>query len=180
MAVTALALATSLSSCSVLTSLDGSTESAQQAPDAPGAATLDDALAGLGGTENLSEHGAEHILSGDINREGKAVGYHSVALGPLAAGQIVPGTAGAVDGDGLYEAQVTVSGTAKSGNGGYSTFFPDAWSAQQVVDAINEAYASRVDTGDGGFDGVTSGGITVHMYVDDLGLVTTAYPVMED
>lgn len=186
-AVTAMLLALSLSSCSVLTSLDaspgvspGSPVQAPADPAAPPAATLDEALAALANTEDFTDHGTEHILSGEINRKGAAVGYHSTALGDLAAGQVLPGTASATDGHGLYEAQVAVSGTDKTSNDGYSTFFPDTWTAQQVIDAITEAYDSRVPTGDGGYDGVTSGGITVHMYLDGSDRITTAYPVMED
>ncbi|SDD63834.1 EndoU nuclease [Sanguibacter gelidistatuariae] len=182
-AVAALVLALSLSSCSVLTSLDASPGVSPSSPvEAPAnlAATLDEALDALASTETFTAHGTEHVLSGEINRKGAAVGYHSTALGDLAAGQILPGTASAADGHGLYEAQVSVSGTNKTSNDGYSTFFPASWTAQQVVDAINEAYGSRVSSGDGGYDGVTSGGITVHMYLDDSDLITTAYPVMEN
>lgn len=185
-AAAALILALTLSACSFVSSLGDQGAAAPQAADSAAgsgalpATPLHDALALLTGTELFSDHGAEHVLSGEINGKGQAVGFHSLALGELAAGRIVPGTASGTDAHGLYEAQVTVSGTGKAGNDGYSTFFPDAWTAQQVVDAIGEAYASRVSSGDGGLDGVTSGGITVHMYVDDEGLVTTAYPVMED
>lgn len=189
-AVAALVLALSLSSCSVLTSLDASpgvspgspvqAPADPAAPEAPPAASLEEALAALANTEDFTDDGTEHVLSGEINRKGKAVGYHSTALGDLAAGQVLPGTASATDGHGLYEAQVAVSGTDKTSNDGYSTFFPDSWTAQQVVDAINEAYDSRVPTGDGGYDGVTSGGITVHLYLDGSDRITTAYPVMED
>ncbi|PFG34247.1 EndoU domain-containing protein [Sanguibacter antarcticus] len=171
-AAAALVLALGLSSCSFLTSFDDLSSE-------PAAGTLEAALDDLVSTESFADDGTEHILSGEINSRGQAVGYHSTALGDLASGEVVPGTQSAQDGHGLYKAQVVVDGTGKTSNDGYSTFFPDAWTAQQVVDAINEAYASRVSSGDGGYDGVTSGGISVHMYLDDFGLVVTAYPVME-
>ncbi|MGX7417390.1 EndoU domain-containing protein [Carnobacterium gallinarum] len=43
----------------------------------------------------------------------------------------------------LYEAQVEVNGIPKKSNGGKSTFFPDEWSSQKVVDSINEAYVCK-------------------------------------
>lgn len=190
-AILTLALALTVSACSTLTSwrddVDGSSAVTSAAPTGsvvgtppPLAASLNEALGALTGTEHFTTSGVEHVLSGEINRRGAAVGYHSTALGDLAAGEVVPGTASALDSLGLYEAQVVVDGTAKSGNSGYSTFYPESWTAQEVIDAINEAYASRVTSFDDGYDGVTSGGITIHMYLDDADRIRTAYPVMED
>ena len=61
------------------------------------------------------------------------------------SGSIIEGTKGPTLNDaGVYEAKVEVNGIPKKGNEGYSTFFPDRMSPQEIVDTINEAYETRV------------------------------------
>lgn len=57
---------------------------------------------------------------------------------------IVNGTEVLINDLGVYKAQVEVNGIPKSGNGGYSTFFPKEMSPQDVIDSINEAYNNKV------------------------------------
>ena len=57
---------------------------------------------------------------------------------------IVNGTEVSINDLGVYKAQVEVNGIPKSGNGGYSTFFPKEMSPQDVIDSINEAYNNKV------------------------------------
>ena len=72
---------------------------------------------------------------------------------------------------GVYKAKVInpISGTVKGGNQGYSTFFPDNWTAQQKVDAMNEAYNNRKPVANtrNTYEGITKEGIIMEMYIDE-------------
>src|SRR5699024_5328458 len=94
--------------------------------------------------EDLSETGhfrqgaLEHIFVGELNRHGDAVGFHYDGF-PGHKGHIITGTKTNPDEHGIYVAKVKVDDVPKSSNSGKSSFFPDELSAQDVVDAINEA-----------------------------------------
>lgn len=65
---------------------------------------------------------------------------------------------------------------------GSSTFFPEHWTPQQVVDAINEAYANKIlQPGSVNvYIGKSSGGMKIKMRLSADGKITTAFPMMED
>src|SRR5690625_3845570 len=84
----------------------------------------------------------EHILEGELNRKGQAVGFHYDQL-PTKKGEIIDGTKTNPNDYGVYEAKITVEGVEKTSNRGISSFFPDTWDTQDVVDAINEAYEMK-------------------------------------
>ena len=92
----------------------------------------------LKNTDNFMDSTIEHIFEGNVRR-GKAGGYHYECIKDTA-GNIVNGTEVLINDLGVYKAQVEVNGIPKSGNGGYSTFFPKEKSPQDVSDSINEAY----------------------------------------
>ena len=128
--------------------------------------------------EHFRDSTIEHLFLGTINDSGKATGYHYnwIADSP---GEIIPGTETEPDSFGVYTAKVRVNGINKSGNKGYSTFFPDHMSPQDVIDAINEAYDNKVEIGDGLYAGLTDDGMEIDMVVSKKGIITTAYPVKE-
>ncbi|MCQ2266051.1 MAG: EndoU domain-containing protein [Bacteroidales bacterium] len=85
--------------------------------------------------------------------------------------------------NGVYEGQVSVNGIPKTGNGGMSTFFPEEMTPQQVVDTINEAYSNKTLVNpapapgmNSTYQGTTSGGIDVTMYIKDAGKIVSAFP----
>lgn len=130
----------------------------------------------LKNTDNFLESAIEHIFEGQINASGNATGYHYDKIED-SAGKIVPGTKTTPNALGVYEAKVEVSGVAKSSNGGYSTFFPDAMSPQQVVDAINEAYADRQWIRSNIYIGTSKGNMDIEMYLTDDNKIISAFPV---
>lgn len=83
-------------------------------------------ISSLQGTENYQPRALKHILEGEINWQGEAVGYHTEIL-ENTAGKIIPGTERRINGYGAYKARVEVTGIPKGANGGYSTFFPKDW-----------------------------------------------------
>lgn len=50
---------------------------------------------------------------------------------------------------------------------------------KNVVDAINEAYNERVHIAGNTYEGLTSKGIVIHMYLDDQDKIITAFPIYE-
>ncbi|MCP1225875.1 EndoU domain-containing protein [Sebaldella sp. S0638] len=62
-----------------------------------------------------------------------------------------------------------MTGTVKGGNKGYSTFFPDNWTAQQKVDDMNEAYNNRKPVANtrNTYEVTTKEGIIMEMYIDE-------------
>ena len=141
-----------------------------------------DDLAKLQHTENFTEKSLIHIFEGDINRKGRAGGYHYDMV-EGTSGSIIEGTKGPVLNDaGIYEAKVEVNGTLKKANGGKSTFFPDSMSPQEVVDSINEAYSNKIyqEGSRGVYIGNSKEGIKIKMFLTDDGKIITAYPTVSE
>lgn len=126
-------------------------------------------------TDNFRPEALEHILKGEINRNGQAVGYHYEGL-PDAEGEVIKGSESPTNENGVYEAKVKVNDTEKESNQGKSTFFPEGWDTQDVVDAINEAYDHRTHTNGNTYEGLTEEGIVVRMYLDDDQKIISAFP----
>ena len=139
--------------------------------------TMDD-LANLKHTENFTEKSKLHIFEGDSNRRGQAGGYHYDMV-EGTSGNIIEGTKGpALNDAGVYEAKVEVNGTLKKANGGYSIFFPDHMSPQEVVDAINEAYSNKVLAHGNKYIGKSSNGLKIGMYIRESdGKIISAFPM---
>ena len=137
-----------------------------------------DDLAKLQYTENFTEKSLIHIFEGDINRKGRAGGYHYDMV-EGTSGSIIEGTKSpALNDAGVYEAKVKVKETLKKANGGKSTFFPDHMSPQEVVDSINEAYETRVfDTNSiNKYEGISKNGMKITMYLDSEKKIISAFP----
>lgn len=127
-------------------------------------------------TDYFRPNALEHILEGELNRKGQAVGFHYDRL-PTKKGEIISGTKTDLDEHGIYEAKVIVEDVEKTSNRGKSTFFPDEWDTQDVVDAINEAYDSKTFISGNTYEGLTSEGIVIRMYLDDQEKIISAFPV---
>src|SRR5690625_4572938 len=93
------------------------------------------AISDLENTEHFRNGALEHILEGELNGRGQAVGFHYDGL-PTKKGQIISGTETEPNEQGVYEAKVEVSDVAKTSNGGKSSFCQDEWTAQEDDDAI--------------------------------------------
>lgn len=127
-------------------------------------------------TDAFRKGALEHILEGELNGKGQAVGFHYDGL-PTKKGEIIEGTKSSKNDQGVYEAKVKVSDVEKTSNNGKSTFFPDDWSAQEVVDAINEAYENSAFISGNTYEGLTEDGVTVRMYLDNNEKIISAFPV---
>lgn len=134
------------------------------------------ALSDLTNTEIFRPGALEHILEGELNRNGDAVGFHYEGL-PTAKGAVVEGTRTNPNKYGVYEAEVEVEGVKKRGNRGISSFFPLDWTAQEVVDAINEAYDTKQFITGNTYEGLSADGVIIHMYLDKDDQIISAFPL---
>ncbi|HLQ73582.1 MAG TPA: EndoU domain-containing protein [Bacillota bacterium] len=134
--------------------------------------------------EDLKETGTfrdgalEHILEGEINGKGQATGFHYDQL-PTKKGEIIEGTETSPNEYGVYEAQVKVGDVEKTSNRGFSSFFPDEWNTQRVVDAINEAYDTKAHLTGNTYEGISDDGVSIQMYLDNNDKIISAFPVYE-
>ncbi len=120
----------------------------------------------------------EHIFDGTINKKGNATGYHYTMVLD-SKGKIIEGTRSEEDENGVFTGKVEVDGVKKNG---FSSFYPEAWTPQQVVDAINAAYDEAVENPDNPKNSLWIGhygDIEIDMYLDSNKKITTAYPVYQ-
>lgn len=135
-------------------------------------------IARLNNTDYFAKGTLEHIFDGTINKKGNATGYHYTMVSD-SKGEIIEGTRSSSDKNGVFTAKVKVSGKKKNG---FSSFYPESWTPQQVVDAINTAYEEAVSdplNSSGSLWIGHSGNIEIDMYLDSSRKITTAYPVYE-
>ena len=132
----------------------------------------------LKNTEHFAKKTLEHIFDGTINSKGNATGYHYSRVTD-SKGEIIAGTESARDSRGVFTAKVKVSGVKKNG---FSSFYPEDWSPQQVVDAINEAYDDAMGDKSNPHGSIWigySGDLEINMYLDGNKRITTAFPIYE-
>lgn len=131
-------------------------------------------LSSLGNTEHFTEGALKHIFEGEINDYGKAVGYHYERI-ENTGGRVIPGTKTSPNQYGVYKANVSVNGIVKTTR---STFFPQEWTPQQVVNSVNEAYANRsfVAGSFNKFSGKASNGMSISMFLNKNGKIVSAFP----
>jgi hypothetical protein len=120
-----------------------------------------------------------HIEFGEINRRGEAVGYHHRPDGVDPPGARVVRVVQPPDSNGVYQARMTlrdpVSGTwvpKKSP----STFYPDAMTPDEVVDAILVASHASEGRQDGQFVGPSGRGFAIEGWYQG-GRINAAYPL---
>ena len=137
--------------------------------------TLED-IAVLNNTGNFAHGALAHIFDGTINKKGKATGYHYSMVAD-SKGKIVAGTRKNPDSRGVFTAKVEVDGVRKDG---FSSFYPETWSPQQVVDAINAAYADALADPSNPHGSLWMGHVgdlEINMYLTDDKKIITAFPI---
>lgn len=146
-------------------------------PAAPVYTTED--LKSLKHTEHFLDSTLTHLFLGTVQKK-KATGYHYDGIVD-SPGSIVPGTKSKPDSHGVYLGQVIVKGVKKKANNGYSSFFPDSYSPQDVIDAINDVYDHCELIGDDLYTGLTEDGMEIALVIRSKdGKIITAYPLMEE
>lgn len=165
------------SSYDITSSVQSSQSSAQSSKSDKQTYTMAD-IKKLKNTEHFAKNTLEHIFDGTINSKGKATGYH-YSMVTDSKGKIIDGTRSKTDEHGVFTGKVEVSGVKKNG---FSSFYPESWTPQQVVDAINAAYDDALknpDNPQGELWIGYSGNLEIDMYMNKSKQITTAYPVYE-
>ena len=122
---------------------------------------------------NADNAAVEHIFEGQINPRRQAVGYHYNMI-KGTKGRIVLGTKRLFP-KGSYTAKVKVSGILKSGNNGFSSFFPDSMSPSEVWSAINEAFLNKAHLHGNVWQGQSKSGMDIILYLKN-GKFFDAFP----
>ncbi|MEZ4658333.1 MAG: EndoU domain-containing protein [Caldilineaceae bacterium] len=125
-----------------------------------------------------------HIFEGEINKIGRAVGFH-FAGGTWYVGKArIDAITAVADANGVFRAKVSVfdhstgNWVAKRAE---STFFPNAWNEQQVVDEILSSFingqVSILGKPRNYWEGISSSGIRIGGYLNFFGDINTAFPI---
>ena len=147
----------------------------QPEPDTGPVYYSSDVLDKLKNTDVFNKSAIEHIFMGTVNSNGKGSGYHYDMIKD-STGKIVERKRYKTDKNGCYTAYVEVDGHEKEH---YSTFYPDEWTPQQVVDAIVAARRDALDNNRHKNDTYIGyyNGIEIDMYLDSKNRVVSAYPI---
>lgn len=132
----------------------------------------------LKNTDRFAKKTLEHIFDGTINGKGKATGYHYTMVTD-SKGKVIDGTRSKVDENGVFTGKVEVDGVRKNG---FSSFFPESWSPQQIVDAINTAYDDALDDPSNPKGSLwigCCGDLEIDMYLNSDRKITSAFPIYE-
>jgi len=113
-----------------------------------------------------------HIFAGEINRRGKAVGFHSRPGGVDPEGSGVARVVDPPNRLGVYTAVVWIG---RRGRTKFSSFYPDRLTRPQVIAAILAAFRHGQRRGER-FRGPSGQGFTVEGYFQN-GRIHTAYPI---
>ena len=120
-----------------------------------------------------------HIETGEINRHGEAVGYHHRPNGVDPPEARVLRIVQPPDANGVYRARVAIRNPASGewiDKRAASTFFPDAMSDNQVIEAVLAAFHDGPVRGDGRFLGNSGHGFTIEGWYQS-GRIVAAYPL---
>lgn len=136
--------------------------------------SLDD-LNNLNNLNNFLPSAKKHIFLGTINKEGKAEGFHYANI-KNSSSHIILDTKTKNNKFGVFMAKAIIDGKAKSDDEGYSTFFPDSYSPQKVINAINEAYKNRKHLFGNVYEGTSSSGMKIELYLSTDNKIISAFP----
>lgn len=120
-----------------------------------------------------------HIDYGEINRRGEAVGYHHRQNGVDPPEARVMRIVQPPDASGIYRARVALRNPMTGAwidKKAPSTFFPDAMSDDEVVEAILAAFQDGSRRGDGEFIGASGRGFAIEGWYQN-GRINAAYPL---
>lgn len=131
-------------------------------------------LSNLSNIECFTTEFIKHLFEGGMNDRGKAVGCHCEGV-RNPENRVILGTEILPDKHGVYKGFVFVNGVTKRV---VSSFYPQKWAPQQVINAINEAYKNKVNVFRNRYIGDFQG-IQIEMYLNPEGKIKSAYPIKD-
>ncbi|WP_293951224.1 EndoU domain-containing protein [Sneathiella sp.] len=119
-----------------------------------------------------------HIFEGEINRSGKPVGFHVAPKEPMGAKSRIRKVMSGPNRAGVYTAMVEIYDPGeRRWKEKFSSFFPDDFSRQQVIDSILFALANNMLPKGARWRGPSGHGFLIEGYRYSSGDVNTAYPL---
>ena len=119
-----------------------------------------------------------HVFDGEVNRSSEPVGFHARPGGEDPPGARVARVRDGPNGLGVYTAEVEVWDVGDGRwESKFSSFFPDALSRDEVIEAILHAYRESPNPRAQPFDGPSGLGFRVQGYTSGRGGINTAFPV---
>lgn len=135
----------------------------------------------------------DHVFKGEVEITGtnsagdpiyKVSGIHSNDAFIDGTVRVKPGTQIEDLGDGFYKAKVEKQiegfvndqGTNWKVKTKKSTFFPDSWSKEKIQAEIAHAFKNKTSVSGNKYEGLTTGGKKITMYLDDAGEIKSAFP----
>lgn len=122
----------------------------------------------------------EHIFEGQVNKRGKAVGFHSRPGGKNPADARVTRVIDKPNRAGVYTADVEVRNRSGRWLRKRSTFYPDRLSREEILAAVLKAWNERDETQGNLFRGPSGKGFTIEGRTLDNGDINTAYPIFSE
>ena len=119
-----------------------------------------------------------HVFEGEINRQGKAVGFHSRPGGQDPATARLVKMKDGPNRAGVYTAIIEVR-DGSQWKEKFSSFFPDSMSADQVTKAILNAYNKSSNNKKQPWRGPSGHGFDIQGYTLSKGDINTAFPVYQ-
>jgi len=136
------------------------------------------AMAAGGWSDSEPQVNLRHIFHGEINRQGKATGFHSRPGGRDPEGARLLEDISLPNRAGVYTARVAIRvGDSGPWREKFSTFFPDRLGRDQVLAAILHAWTHRRPGQDQPWQGPSGHGFDIQGYRSSRGGIQTAYPV---
>jgi PKD repeat protein len=129
-----------------------------------------------------------HIFEGEINKSGRAVGFHYYGDGTFARGKArIDQITTPPDARGFYEAKVSVYDATRGlwiPKKIISSMWPDSWTPQEVVDDILSAFqnATFTERRPNEWTGTSARGTRVRGYLlaGTKDIINTAYPLLRE
>jgi hypothetical protein len=132
-----------------------------------------EALSGTNPPINLT-----HIFEGEINRQGRPVGFHARPGGRDPSGARVVRVVDRPNRQGVYTAEVEIRTRDGRWLEKRSTFYPDRLSREDVVTAVLNAWRRRSTGSSENFRGPSGFGFTIEGWYQN-GRINTAYPIFQ-
>lgn len=128
----------------------------------------------------ITKASKNHILWGEINRSGKAVGGHFYGAIELGTLRLRPGTKLQEFDNQIVKANIDIKddqGRWVQKSAG-TTFFPKHWTEQQVLGAVSNAFSNRSFISDNEYHGPSGAGFEIRMHLKTNGTneIITAFP----
>ncbi len=119
-----------------------------------------------------------HIFYGEINRRGKPTGFHARPGGKDPSSSRIKKIKSKANKEGIYTADVEVyDSSQKSWKAKFSSFFPNSFSKDDVINAILNAYKKRNKAKNEPWSGPSGHGFLIQGYLNRDGKINTAFPV---